>query len=427
MPRKTRAARAAATRGRRGRRRPTAAEARKRIEDYHRHVADALIEQIERGTAPWTEAWKAGERALPHNLKSGKAYRGGNSVWLASTASRRQYSDERWGTYRQVKGLGGQVRRGERGCAILFWQFETSKLARDSEGRTLRDDKGQPVYETRSLASPRVYRYTVFNAEQCDGLAPRPRRARRHCWDSHEEAERVLERSGAVIEHSGDNRAYYDLRRDRVVLPFREQFPSGPSYYQSALHELGHWTGHPSRLDRPTLLQGIEHGYGSHAYAREELRAEISALMTGDRLNIGHDPKRHASYVDSWVQKLREDPREIYKAARDAQDMSDYLLGRGRWREQAPALPDADEQRAGPDADRSRRRAAEPAGRAVPPSPAGTGSRARAAKRAAAVGSAMTRTAGSGRREPGGKPAPQAWLPGMNPARSKRDRSGPSR
>ena len=182
MPRKTRAARAAATRGRQGRRRPTAAEARKRIEDYHRHVADALIEQIERGTAPWTEAWKPGERALPHNLKSGKAYRGGNSVWLASTASRRQYSDERWGTYRQVKGLGGQVRRGERGCAILFWQFETSKLARDSEGRTLRDDKGQPVYETRSLASPRVYRYTVFNAEQCDGLAPRPRRAQWHSF-----------------------------------------------------------------------------------------------------------------------------------------------------------------------------------------------------------------------------------------------------
>ena len=306
---------------------------RSKVEDYYRRVADALIEQIEGGTAPWTEAWRPGDKALPYNIKSGKPYRGGNSVWLASTASRRQYSDGRWGTYNQIKGLGGQVRRGQKGCAILFWQFEISKLARDSEGKPLLDGKGRPVYETKSLASPRVYRYTVFNAEQCDGLPPRPRRVSARGWDRHEGADRIFKQCGAVIEHSGDNRAYYDLRRDRVVLPFKEQFPNGPSYYQSALHELGHWTGHPSRLNRRMLLEGIEHGYGSHAYAREELRAEISAMMTGDRLNIGHDPSRHASYVDSWVQKLREDPREIYRASKDAQDMSDYLLGRGRWRE----------------------------------------------------------------------------------------------
>ena len=306
---------------------------RSKVEDYYRRVADALIEQIEGGTAPWTEAWRPGDKALPYNIKSGKPYRGGNSVWLASTASRRQYSDGRWGTYNQIKGLGGQVRRGQKGCAILFWQFEISKLARDSEGKPLLDGKGRPVYETKSLASPRVYRYTVFNAEQCDGLPPRPRRVSARGWDRHEGADRMFKQCGAVIEHSGDNRAYYDLRRDRVVLPFKEQFPNGPSYYQSALHELGHWTGHPSRLNRRMLLEGIEHGYGSHAYAREELRAEISAMMTGDRLNIGHDPSRHASYVDSWVQKLREDPKEIYRASKDAQDMSDYLLGRGRWRE----------------------------------------------------------------------------------------------
>ena len=344
---------------------------RSRVEDYYRRVADALIEQIEGGTAPWTEAWKPGDKALPYNIKSGKPYRGGNSVWLASTANRRQYSDGRWGTYKQIKDIGGQVRRGQKGCAILFWQFETSKLARDSEGKPLLDGKGRPVYETKSLASPRVYRYTVFNAEQCDGLPPRPRRVSARGWDRHEAAERVFKQSGAVIEHSGDNRAYYDLRRDRIVLPFKEQFPNGPSYYQSALHELGHWTGHPSRLNRRMLLEGIEHGYGSHAYAREELRAEISAMMTGDRLNIGHDPSRHASYVDSWVQKLREDPREIYRASKDAQDMSDYLLGRGRWREHGR---DGRAEAKGPDrlatpAKGDRGRPAVPAERPCPGSP----------------------------------------------------------
>ena len=166
-----------------------------------------------------------------------------------------------------------------------------------------------------------------------------------------------------MIEHTGENRAYYDLHRDRVLLPFKEQFPSGPAYYQSALHELGHWTGYPSRLDRRTLVQGIEHGYSSHAYAREELRAEISSMMTGDRLDIGHDPSRHASYEDSWIQRLREDPRELYRAARDAQGMSDYLLARAR--EKAPEQEPA----AAPEREPAAREEPDRAAGALPPKP----------------------------------------------------------
>ena len=312
----------------RGRENPAA-----RVEDYYRRVADSLIAQIERGAAPWTQAWKPGENALPYNIKSGKPYRGGNSVWLASTAERRGYSDERWGTYKQVMDLDGQVRRGEKGCGILFWQFESRQLARDKDGKPVLDDTGQPAYETRALASPRVYQYTVFNAEQCDGLPARPLREGSNVWDAHQQAERAIKETRAVIEHSGANRAYYDLARDRVVLPFREQFPDGPSYYQTALHELGHWTGHPDRLNRETLVRGIEDGFGSRNYAREELRAEISSMMTGDRLNIGHDPARHAAYVGSWIQALKEDPREIYRAAQDAQVMSDLLLSQSRERD----------------------------------------------------------------------------------------------
>ena len=369
------------TRRRRGR--PSAAEARARIDAYYRRVADSLIEQIERGTAPWTEAWKPGRRALPCNIKSGKAYRGGNTVWLASTAKRRQYTDERWGTYKQVKELGGQVRRGERGCQILFWQFEIRKRALDAEGKPLRDEDGKPVYEAKPLASPRVYRYTVFNAEQCDGLPPRARRDAAHAWDRHAGAERVLRCSGAVIEHTGENRAYFDLQRDRIVLPFRQQFPSGPGYYQSALHELGHWTGHPSRLNRETLLKGIEQGYGSQAYAREEMRAEISSMMTGDRLDVGHDPSRHASYVGSWVQQLREDPKEIYRASRDAQLMSDWLLERARERD--------------PEAERSVKRYGEGA------------SRGRAAGPNERSANSAHRNAGSPHK---------AWLPSLEPRRA---------
>ena len=104
-----------------------AAGAAQRNDAYYRKVADALIAQIEEGTAPWTQAWKAGEKAMPCNVVTGKAYRGGNSVWLASVAEQRGYSDDRWGTYKQVQGLSGQVRRGEKGSAILFWQFENAQ------------------------------------------------------------------------------------------------------------------------------------------------------------------------------------------------------------------------------------------------------------------------------------------------------------
>ena len=325
-----------------GRRLRTRRDAAERTEAYYRKVADQLIDQIERGTARWTQAWQPGEKAMPCNMATGKAYRGGNSVWLASVADRRGYGDERWGTFKQVKGLGGQVRRGEKGSAILFWQFEARKLARDRHGTPILDGEGQPVYETLPLDRPRSYPYTVFNAEQCDGLPRREPRAGAHAWDPIEQAEKVLAASGAMIENADKNRAYYDLRRDRIILPYKQQFPTGPAYYQTALHELGHWTGHPDRLNRGTLMQGLEEGFASPHYAREELRAEISSMMTGDRLRIGHDPSRHAAYVGSWIESLKDDPREIYRASQDAQLMSDYVLDRtrekGQGREAEPAV-----------------------------------------------------------------------------------------
>ena len=315
---------------RRRRRRPALSRAQraKRIDDYYRRVADTLIERMQEGKATWTQAWEPGAHSLPYNIKTGKPYRGGNTVWLAEKAAKLSYGDARWGTFKQVKELGGQVLRGEKGTQILFWQFETKKLARDKAGRPVLDEAGKPVYETKALPHPRVYPYTVFNAEQCKGLPQRTKRRSAEQWSPIEAAEQVLKHSGAKIQHSSDDRAYYDLARDRIVLPYRDQFPNAPSFYQTALHELGHWTGHPDRLNRETLVRGTEAGFWSTLYAREELRAEISSMMTGDRLNIGHDPTRHAGYVRSWVRALRDDPREIYRAARDAQQISDWTIER---------------------------------------------------------------------------------------------------
>ena len=146
---------------------------------------------------------------------------------------------------------------------------------------------------------------------------------------------------------AGD-RAYYSLKDDRVVLPERSQFDSQPAYTHTALHELGHATGHPSRLNRATLVN--HGGFGSEAYAREELRAEIAAMMTGEQLGVGHEPRHGTAYVSSWIKALENDPREIRAAAVDAQRMSDWLLARERDR-----AVEEEQPREGPDSGKAAR------------------------------------------------------------------------
>ena len=302
-------------------------------DDYFRRVADVLIAQIKAGTAPWVQSWEAGEHAQPYNLKTGKSYRGGNATWLASVSQTRGYQDERWGTYRQIQEAGGQVRRGQKGASIIYWQWEARRLARDTKGKPLLDDKAQPVYEVTRLERPRSYMYTVFNAEQANGLPARPLREAGHQWEQNERVEKLIKNCGVAVEHTNQDRVFYDLGRDLIVLPHREQFSSPAGYYQSALHELGHWTGHPERMNRESLLEGIRQGPKSVEYSREEMRAEISSMITGDRLDVGHDGSRTAAYVGYWVETLKDHPQEIYLASRDAQEISDYLMERGRMQE----------------------------------------------------------------------------------------------
>ena len=139
--------------------------------------------------------------------------------------------------------------------------------------------------------------------------------------------------SGAVIRHEPGDRAFYRPSTDSITLPERNQFPTADNYYATALHELGHWTGHPSRLDRD-----LAHPFGSEGYAREELRAEIASLMLGERLEIGHDPGQHAAYVGSWVKALKEDPKEIFRAASDAERISGYVMDFEREQELSQAV-----------------------------------------------------------------------------------------
>ena len=136
-------------------------------------------------------------------------------------------------------------------------------------------------------------------------------------WEAHLEADQFLTDAGVDIRQVEGDRAYYRLSADGIVLPKWEQFSSANHCYQTALHEMGHATGHPERMNRESLIEGLKAGFGSEAYAREELRAEISAMMTGETIRIGHGPSRVA-YAESWIEVLEKDLPEIRRAAADA-------------------------------------------------------------------------------------------------------------
>src|SRR5690606_5247683 len=168
---------------------------------------------------------------------------------------------------------------------------------------------------------PRVFTAVVFNAQQIDGLPPLEAKPVGPEPERHVRAEAILANSGAKIAHVEGNRAFYRPSTDSITLPARNQFGTADAYYATALHELGHWTGHPSRLDRD-----LSHPFGSEGYAKEELRAEIASMILGDELGIGHDPGQHAAYVGSWIKVLQDEPLEVFRAAADAEKIRDYVL-----------------------------------------------------------------------------------------------------
>ncbi|MYH09578.1 MAG: DUF1738 domain-containing protein [Gemmatimonadales bacterium] len=195
-------------------------------DEYHRKFADAIIEQIRQGTAPWQKPWAPGERVMPMNVDTDRSYRGGNSLHLASVQQEVGYGDVRWGTYRQIQNRGGQVRKGERGTRILSFQDKKRIAVTDAQGKPRRDAEGKKVYRYEKLKAPFVRQYTVFNAEQADGLPERSNPTPEPLWKVHQEAERVMEDVGVPVRHVQGDRAYYHMKRDEIVLPERGQFPS---------------------------------------------------------------------------------------------------------------------------------------------------------------------------------------------------------
>ena len=275
--------------------------------DTYQEVTDAIIQQIEAGTKPWAKEWQGGALQMPHRV-TGEAYRGINVLLLWMSAQERQLDGKHWMTFKQAIELGGCVRKGEKATRIVFFK----KLERTETG---------PDGEDRDVSIPMLRTYAVFNSAQIDGLPDRfaapafvPNAIERDA-----QVEQALRSCGADIREGGPS-AYYEPQADRVTMPDFERFATSGGYLATLAHELCHWTGHRTRLDR----------FGANtstSYAAEELVAELGAAFIGSRLGIvGEHIDNHAAYLSHWLKALRDDKRAIFKAAAAAQLAADMVL-----------------------------------------------------------------------------------------------------
>jgi antirestriction protein ArdC len=248
---------------------------------------------------------------MPENGATGRRYSGINVLILWSAVIERGYVSQRWLTFRQALGLGGNVRRGERGTTVCYADRFTP---RREEERARDEDR-----DARQIAFLR--RFTVFNVEQCEGLPeeltrvvelPRER-------ETIPQAEALIAETGADFRIGGSE-AFYAPDADLVQVPPQQAFRKQINFYRTALHELGHWTGHSSRLGRD-----FSEAFGSTAYAREELIAEMASAFVCSSLSIT-PTVRHADYIGAWLDVLRADEKAIFRAASAASKAADYLL-----------------------------------------------------------------------------------------------------
>ena len=268
----------------------------------YQQVTDQIIKQLESGAAPWVKQWQGSNGSGSHNVITGKQYQGINTLILSMSAAAGGFKSNTWGTYKQWLEKGGQVRKGTKGTTIIFYSpVSGTKVTASGEEKSYH-------YVLKS--------YSVFNADQVDGYTAPVLPVK--TFNSIAALESLAVASGAVIQHGGD-KAFFSPSQDFIQMPHKLDFSSEPAYYATLLHELAHWSGAASRLNRD--LSGR---FGNEAYAAEELIAELSAAFLCAQYQIDGD-LRHAGYIASWLKVLKNDNKAIFKAAALAQKAADYI------------------------------------------------------------------------------------------------------
>lgn len=283
--------------------------------NLYSEITDKIITELEAGRVPWVQPWgTAAAKAplgLPKNASTGRTYSGINVLLLWGAVIERGFTGQSWLTFRQALSLGGNVKKGERGTTVVY----ADRFVPEDEKRRARET-GEDAQ-----AIPFLKRFTVFNTDQCENLPEDVATAAPPAPTGLIEprVEALIEASG-IDFRIGGNRAFYVPAHDYVQVPPPLAYFEAINWHRTALHELGHASGAPHRLNRD--LSG---SFGSKKYAFEELIAEINAAFCCASLGIT-PTVRHADYIGSWLEVLREDNRAIVRAASQASKAADWLL-----------------------------------------------------------------------------------------------------
>jgi antirestriction protein ArdC len=278
-------------------------------------VAQTIVEQLSNGVAPWRSPWVA-SGYVPKSLSSKKKYNGTNHWLLSFVAEKQGFQSPWWGTFRQITEMGGGVRKGEKGAPIvLYSQFESENA--DGEKRTAT-----------------VMRYfTVFNAEQAEwpeGKTPKyevlsARPDAEIIGDAQKIVDSYINREKLTLTLAGD-RAFYSPSKDAITVPKMEQFHETAEFYSTLFHEMGHSTGHATRLKREGVVEN--HYFGSELYSQEELVAEFTSAFLSSETGIAPATlENSASYIHSWYKVLKNDPKMLVNGIAKAQKATDFILG----------------------------------------------------------------------------------------------------
>lgn len=277
-------------------------------DSVYRIVTEKILAQLEEGVAPWRKPWRA--TAFPRSI-NGHRYRGINVFLLATQG----YASPYWLSRKEINRRGGRIRKGEHGTVIVFWKQH--KVTDEDTG----DEKTIPLL--------RYYR--VWNLEQtenvkvprsvADASASRPAPTPE---ERHYAAAAIVAGypHGPTIQESGDE-AWYRPAHDLVNIPPRAAFDDLDEYYSTLFHELGHSTAHPSRLNR-----ACDYVFGSHAYGREELVAEMTDAFLAAEAGIETTMENSAAYLAGWIRTINEDVRAVVVAAGAAQRAAEHILAR---------------------------------------------------------------------------------------------------
>ncbi|PVA11421.1 antirestriction protein ArdC [Pelagivirga sediminicola] len=289
--------------------------ARRDRTNLYSEITDKIIAELEAGRVPWVQPWgTAAAKAplgLPKNASTDRQYSGINVLLLWGAVIERGFTGQSWLTFRQALSLGGNVRKGERGTTVVY----ADRFVPEDEKRRARET-GEDAH-----AIPFLKRFTVFNTDQCENLPEDVATAAPPAPTGLiEPSVEALIAATGVDFRIGGNRAFYVPAHDYVQVPPPQAYFEPINWHRTALHEMGHATGHASRLGRD-----FSGSFGSKKYAFEELIAEINAAFCCASLGIA-PTVRHADYIGSWLEVLREDNRAIVRAASQAGKAADWLL-----------------------------------------------------------------------------------------------------